>query len=214
MRWLTYIYDFGFKWTATAAIGRHTDCHSWWISKMQPGLEDTLEERYAIKFCFKLGKKATETYGILQTAFGASFMNRTSVFEWHKRFKGGRESVRMLRGVGGVRKSEHQSWLAKGLGLGLLCWGFKGVPEEIPWKRPALFKSAQWHFHQDNTPVHNSILVTDYLTKMCIKTVPHPRYSPDVAPCDVWLFPKLRGCRYETSEEMKEAVTKVLDTLT
>ena len=38
----------------------------------------------------------------------------------------------MMSGVGGVRKSEHQSWLAKGLGLGLLCWGFKGVQEEIP----------------------------------------------------------------------------------
>ena len=56
---------------------------------------DTLEERYAIKFCFKLGKNAaTETtYGMLQTAFGPSCMNRTSVFEWHKRFKEGRESV-------------------------------------------------------------------------------------------------------------------------
>ena len=70
------------------------DCHSWWISKMQPGRKDTLEERYAIKFCFKLEKKATETYGMLQTAFGASCMNRASVFEWHKRFKEGRESVR------------------------------------------------------------------------------------------------------------------------
>ena len=55
---------------------------------------DTLEERYAIKLCFKLGKNATETYGILQTAFGASCMNRASVFEWHKRFKEGRDSVR------------------------------------------------------------------------------------------------------------------------
>ena len=45
-------------------------------------------------------------------------------------------------------------------------------------KRPALFKSDQWHFHQDNAPVHNSILVTDYLTKMGINTVPHPPYSP------------------------------------
>ena len=49
---------------------------------------------------------------------------------------------------------------------------------------------------------------------MGIKTVPHPSYSPDLAPCDFWLFPKLRGCRYETIEEMKEAVTKVIDTLT
>ena len=61
---------------------------------MKSGREDTLEERHAIKFCFKFGKNATETYGMLQTAFGESFMNRASVFEWYKRFKEGRESVR------------------------------------------------------------------------------------------------------------------------
>ena len=49
-------------------------------------------------------------------------------------------------------------------------------------KRPALFKSDQWHFHQDNAPVHNSILVTDYLTKIGIKTVPHPPYSQTLLP--------------------------------
>ena len=85
-------------------------------------------------------------------------------------------------------------------------------------KRPVLFKSGQWHFHRDNTPVHNSILVTDYLTKMGIKTVLHPPCSPGLAPCDFWLFPKLKekrwGCRYETIEEMKETLTKVIDTLT
>ena len=65
------------------------------ISKMQSGREDTLEEQYAIKFCFKLEKNdATETHGMLQTALGASCMNRASVFEWHKTFKEGRESVR------------------------------------------------------------------------------------------------------------------------
>ena len=66
-------------------------CHGWWISKMQSA---TLEERYAIKFCFKLGKNASETYGMLQTAFGPSCMNRASVFEWHKRFKEGKKFVR------------------------------------------------------------------------------------------------------------------------
>ena len=49
---------------------------------------------------------------------------------------------------------------------------------------------------------------------MGIKTVPHRPYSPDLAPCDFWLFPKFTGCRYETIEEMKESVTKVIDTLT
>ena len=55
---------------------------------------DTLEEPYAIKFCFKLGKNTTEIYGMLQSTFGASCMNQASVFEWHKRFKEGKESVR------------------------------------------------------------------------------------------------------------------------
>ena len=67
------------------------------------------------------------------------------------------------------------------------------------------FKSGQWHFHEDNAPVHNSILVTDYLSKMGIKTVSHPPYSLDLAPCDFCLFPKLkenlRDCRYETIDE-------------
>ena len=68
-----------------------SNCHSWWISKMQ---SDTLEEGYAIKFYFKLGKNTTETYGRLQTAFRPSCTNRASAFEWHKRFKEARESVR------------------------------------------------------------------------------------------------------------------------
>ena len=146
----------------------------------------------------------------------------------------------IMRGVGGVRKSIHQSCLTKGLWLGLLCLSLAKMPQKriecfrllldhLVWlgllclrefrkrflgKRPALFKSGQWHFHQDNAPVHNSILATDYLTKMGINTVPQPPYSPDLAPCDFWLFPKLKGCRYETNEEMKEAATKVIGTLT
>ena len=59
-------------------------------------------------------------------------------------------------------------------------------------KRPALFKLGQWHFPQGNAPVHNSILVTDSLTKMGIKTVPQPPNSPDLAPCNFCFFPKLK----------------------
>ena len=88
---------------------------------MQSGREDTLEERYAIKFCFKLGKKnATETYGILQTAFGASCMNQASVFEWHKRFKEGRESVRDER-CGKSKEVNTPELIGQRVILGLLC---------------------------------------------------------------------------------------------
>ena len=286
------------------------DCHSWWFSKMQSGHEDTLEERYAIKFCFKLGKNATETYGMLQTAFGASYMNQASVFKWHKRFKEARESVRDNERCGRgkeVRTSELigqiKNFMDKDCRLSIetisalfdvsvgtvhtiireklkmrkICmkfvprvlredqkercchdsremaklinsdpavldalvtcdeswiyyyepeikrqssqWKHAGSPRPkkarqsksthkplmIPFfdstgmiymhwvpigqtvnkeyyievlrefrkrfrrKRPALFKSGQWHFQQDNAPVHNSILVTDYLPRWVSK---------------------------------------------
>ena len=106
------------------------DCHSWWISKMQSKREDTLEEWYAITFCFKLGKNdATETYGMFQTAFGASCLNRASVFEWHKRFKEGKESVRDDEWCG--RSKEVRTPELIGQRVRILCWGFKGVQEEI-----------------------------------------------------------------------------------
>ena len=99
----------------------------------------------------------------------------------------------VISGVGGVRKSIHHSWLAKGLGLGLLCWGFKGVQKEIPSKEASTLQIGSVAF----PPVHISILLIDYLTKMGIKTVPRPPYSPDLAPCDFCLFPKLTDCRYD-----------------
>ena len=108
------------------------DCHSWWISKMQSGGEDTLEERYATKFCFKLGKNATETMECFRLLF--DHLARIG-HEFLSGIRDSRKAVnlwRMMKGVGGVRKSIHRSWLAKGLGLGLLCWVFKGVQEEIP----------------------------------------------------------------------------------
>ena len=103
------------------------DCYSWWISKMQ---SDTLEERYAIKLLNleKMPQKRMECFRLL-----------FDYLAWieHQFLIGIRDSRKagslwgMMRDAGGVRKSIHQSWLAKWLGLGLLCWGFKGVQEKI-----------------------------------------------------------------------------------
>ena len=159
-----------------------------------------------MKFYFKLGENATETYGMLQTVFYH--------LAWieHQFLSGIRDSRKaaslwgMMRSVGEISKSIHQSWLAKGLGL--LCWGFKGVQEEIPSEEasthqirsvafpPGQCTSAQLHpcrrlFDQDGH--HDSSSAS---------------HSPDL------LFPKPRGCRYETIEEMKEAVTQAIDTFT
>ena len=95
----------------------------------------------------------------------------------------------MMRCVGGVRKSIHQSCLAKGLGLGLVCWGFKGVQEEIQSEEASTLQIGSVAFPPGQYSTNNSILVTDYLTKMAIKTVPQPPYSPDLGPSDFWLFP-------------------------
>ena len=102
------------------------DCHSWWISKMQ---SDSLEERYAIKFYLKLGKKCQQKR---MECFTLLFDYVAGIE--HQFLSGITESrmAGMLGSVGGVRKSIHQSWLAKGLGLGFLCWGFKEVLQEIP----------------------------------------------------------------------------------
>ena len=139
---------------------------------------------------------------MLQTTFGPSCMNQGIIFEWHKRFKEGRESMRddeRCRGSKEVNRPELIGQRVRDTGYYV----------EVLREYSKRFKSGQWLFHQDNAPVHKSILVTDYLTKMGINRVPHPPYSPDLASCDFWLFRKLRGCRYETIE----AVTKVIDTL-
>ena len=121
------------------------DCHSWWTSKMQ---SDILEERYAIKFCFQLGKmpqKRMECFWLL-----------LELLAWieHQFLSGIRDSRRR---VGGVRKSIDQSWLAKELGLGSLCWGFKGVQEEIPREEASALQIGSVAFptrtiHQSTTP--------------------------------------------------------------
>ena len=112
----------------------------------------------------------------------------------------------MVRGVGGVRTSIHHSWLAKrlGFGLGLLCWGFKGVQEEIPREEASTLQIGSVAFPP----------------RQCPSPQLHPCYRlfdqdghQDTLPW-YWLFPKLRGYRYETIEEMKEAVAKIIDTLT
>ena len=136
----------------------------------------------------------------------------------HQFFSGIRDSRkagslwRMMRGVGGVRKSIHQSWLARGLGLwlGLLCRGFKGVQEEIASEVASTLQIGSVAFPPGP---NTSPQLHPYHRLFDIKTIPHPPNCPGLALCNFCLFPKLKGCRYETIEEMKEAVMKVIDTL-
>ena len=139
---------------------------------MQSEPEVTLEERYAVKFCFKLGKNATKTNGIIQTAFGVSCMNRASVFECLKRFKEGRESVRDDERCGRSKEVNRQELI--GQMVRVMVKVLRKFRIRFRRKKPAHFKLGQLHFHWDNAPVHNSIVVTDYLIKMRIKFLSLP----------------------------------------
>ena len=203
MRWLTNFHDFRFKWTATAAIGIHST--KAWLSQLVNFknaiwtwgyLRRTICNKIVLNL-EKMPQRRMECFRLL--------LEHLAWIE-HQFLSGIRYSRKagslwgMMRGVGGVRKSIHQSWLAKGLGLWLQCGGFKRVQEEIPWEEastlqigsmafpPGQYTSPQLHpchrlFDQDG----------------------HQDSSSPSRPCSLWLLviPKLRGCRYETIEEMK-----------
>ena len=123
-------------------------CHGRCISKMQ---SDTLEERYGIKLRFKLGKmpqKRMECFRLL-------FDHLAWVFEWHKRFKEGRESVRDDERCGRSMEVNTPELIGQRLGVRVTMLRFiREFRTRFRWKKPALSKSGQWHFHQDNAPVH------------------------------------------------------------
>ena len=134
MRWVTNFYDFRFKATSTKGIGIHPT--KVWLSQLVNwknalGTLGHLPRRICNTILFITWKNASETYGMLQTV-----LNNLAWIE-HQLFSGIRDRRTagnlwgMMRGVGGIRKSIHQNWLTKGLELGLLCWGFKGVQVEI-----------------------------------------------------------------------------------
>lgn len=84
----------------------------------------------------------------------------------------------------------------------------RNLRENIRRKRPELWKSQSWFLHHDNASIHTAHLTRDYLVKNNVHVIPQAPYSPDMAPCDFFLFPKLklplRGKHFETIEAIKE----------
>ena len=137
MRWLTNFYDFSFKWTATAGIGIHPT--KAWLSQLVNfknaiwtwgHFRGTICNKILFLNLEKMPQKRMECFRLL---FNHLTWIKHQLLSGIRDPRKARSQWGMMRGVGGVRKSIHQSWLAKGkgLGLGLLCWGFKGVQEEI-----------------------------------------------------------------------------------
>jgi hypothetical protein len=97
---------------------------------------------------------------------------------------------------------------------------WSGWGESIRRKPPDNWKNNNnWFLHHDNAPAHTSLVVRQFLTSKNITVIPHPSpYLPDLAPCDVFLFPKiklrLKGCRFDTTEEIHAESQEVINTLT
>ena len=155
---------------------------------------------------------------MLQTAFRPSCMNWALVFEWHKRFKEGRESVRDDERCGRSKEVNRPELIGQRVWVRvrvtMLRFYVEGVQEEIPSEKASTLQIGSVAFPAGQCTCPQFHPCHRLFDQGGIKTLPQPPYNPDLAPCDFCLFPKLRGCRYETIEDMKEAVTKVIDTVT
>ncbi|PNF15130.1 hypothetical protein B7P43_G15579 [Cryptotermes secundus] len=126
-------------------------------------MADFREQRAAVKFCFLLRKSGTETLETLKTAYKDDAMGKTQVSEWFSHFKNGEMSI----------DDKPRS----------------GRPSTA---RTHENQSGDWFFHHDNASAHTALSVRQFLTKNGMIPVPHPPYSPDLAPCNFFLFPRMK----------------------
>jgi len=89
--------------------------------------------------------------------------------------------------------------------------------ENVRRKWPGMWKNVDWLLHHDNAPAHTSLVVREFLTKNNMTTVPHPTYSPDLVPCDLFMFSKiklqLKGWCFVSTEEIQVESQQVLNML-
>jgi transposase len=191
-------------------------------------MKELEEQRVCVKFCCKLGKNFTETFQLLNHAYGEDFMSLTQCYEWFKRFEKGRMSVGEEPRPGRPSTSTDDDHVERVRAVirGNRRLTVREVANEVGISigschqilRPELWENQTWMLHHDNAPAHASLLIRSYLAKHQTPVVPHPPYSPDLAPADFFLFPKLKttlkGRRFQTIEEIQENATIELRAIT
>ncbi|KAG5316889.1 MOS1T transposase, partial [Acromyrmex insinuator] len=149
-----------------------------------------MDQRICIKFCVKNKIKCADAFRMLTVAYGEATLDRSNAYRWYKMFSEGREDVNDEERAGRTSTDENIDKVKK---IVLANHGSR----------------RNWLLHHDNAPAHTSLLVREFLTKNNTLMMPQPPYSPDLAPCDFFLFPKLKrpmkGRRYATIEEIKTA---------
>ncbi|XP_018406162.1 PREDICTED: putative uncharacterized protein FLJ37770 [Cyphomyrmex costatus] len=180
----------------------------------------SIEQRANIKFCFKLGKTFTETFQLMQQVYGDDCLSRGRVHEWYTRFKNGRkdinddshvgqakfvitpESIEKVRDFLNIHPKSSLRFMEIELGMS------KDSIHRI------LTEKLGYRMLHDNAPSHRSTLITDFFSKNRILLVNHSPYSPDLTPCDFYLFGKLhlpmKGMRYADIPTIQKACTIIL----
>ena len=189
-------------------------------------MADFREQRACIKFCFKLGKTATECYEMLKTAIGEPKLNPVNgKVRGHldRRRQGKARQVRsniksMLICLFDQKGIVHKEFAPPGQTVNAAFYVevLKRLQENVRRKRPDQWRNNTW-LHNDNAPAHAAILTRRFLTDNNMTVVPHPPYWPDLAPSDFFLFPKpkmnLKARRFQTLEEIQAESQAVLNTL-
>ncbi|VVC36211.1 Transposase, type 1 [Cinara cedri] len=180
-----------------------------------------MSARAAVKFCFLLGKTGTETLEILKTAYKGDALGKTQVItgdeswcygydpetkqqssQWKtpasprpKKARQVRSNIKtMLICFFDVRGVVHSEFVPPGQTVNQAFYleVLKRLRNSLRRKRPDLWQSGDWFFHHDNAPAHTALSVRRFLTKNDMTTVSHPPYSPDLSPCDFFLFPRMK----------------------
>jgi len=164
------------------------------------GLE---EQRVCIRFCFLLAKTAAETVTMLQEAFKEEALSQARVYKWFSRFKRGdmsledqprsgrpstsrtEENIQKIRDA--IMFDRHRT-IDKLEAMTGVSWS--SCQRILTEERPELWRSGEWLLHHDNAPAHTALSVRQFLTKNGMTMASHPPYSPDLATCDFFLFPR------------------------
>ena len=163
-------------------------------------MDQRKEQRVCIKFCANLGKSAKETLKMIQQGFGGQSLSRIEVFQWHTRFKTGRTSVDDDEHAGRPTSCTTLETVARIQELIRQdrCRTIRDIAEEVEvgygtCQRVLMEELGMHRVAAKFVPrilTHTSVLTHQFLAKNKIAIIPHPPYSPDLAPCDFFLFLK------------------------
>ncbi|KYN09459.1 PREDICTED: uncharacterized protein LOC108769730 [Trachymyrmex cornetzi] len=187
-----------------------------------------MDQRICIKFCVKNKIKCADAFRMLTVAYGEATLDRSNVYRWYKMFSEGREDVNDEERAGRPSTSTTDENIdeVKKIVLANRRITVREVAEDLNISIGSchsiftndLWKNKNWLLHHDNAPAHTSLLVREFLAKNNTLMMPQPPYSPDLAPYDFFLFPKLKrpmkGRRYATIEEIKTASKEELNKIT